>query len=103
MLAKNPLDRPAMSHVRKILERVRDPHELQQRGRIITIRQPAIARDSAAPTTSPASEPPGVKVRFSRGLLPSASQPAVARGAPWFLVIALALIAIGLCVLLFVR
>src|SRR5206468_4137083 len=32
MLAKNPLDRPAMSHVRKILERVRHPRELQQRG-----------------------------------------------------------------------
>jgi len=103
MLAKNPLDRPAMSHVRKILERVRDPHELQQRGRLITIRQPAIGRDTPPPTSSPASEPPGVKVRFSGGLLPSPSQPAAARGAPWFLVIALGLIAAVLAIAMLVR
>jgi serine/threonine-protein kinase len=101
MLAKNPVDRPAMSHVRKILERVRDPHELQQRGRIITVRQPAL--EDKMPERSPASEPPGVKVRFAGTPLPIPAQPAPGRGAPWFLVIALGLVAIALCVLLLVR
>jgi len=97
MLAKSPVDRPAMSHVRKVLERVRDPHELQQRGRIITIRQPE------EPARSPVSEPPGVKVRFSGTPLPVPALPAPVRGAPWFLVIALGLIAIALAVMLLAR
>jgi eukaryotic-like serine/threonine-protein kinase len=100
MLAKNPLDRPAMSHVRKILERVRDPHELvQPRTRIITVRQKAIPNDDK----SPASEPPGVKVRFAGTPLPTRSMPAARSGAPWYVVIALALIAIVLFVALLAR
>ncbi|MBV8760986.1 MAG: serine/threonine protein kinase [Deltaproteobacteria bacterium] len=92
MLAKNPVDRPAMSHVRKVLERVRDPQELQPRGRIITIRQPA-AHGPDTPTSTPASEPPGVKVRFAGGHPTPAAAAAAAKGAPWYLVIALAVIA----------
>ena len=102
MLAKNPLDRPAMSHVRKVLERVRDPHELQQHSRIITIRQPAIA-PGGEPPRSPASEPPGVKVRFAGTPHPVPAPKAQQRGAPWFLVIALGLIAIAMAAMLLVR
>ncbi len=95
MLAKNPVDRPTMSHVRKVLERVRDPHELQPRGRIITVRQPALADRPATPP----SEPPGVKVRFAGGHPTPAPAAPKASGAPWYLVIALAVIALVLAIL----
>jgi len=94
MLAKNPLDRPAMSHVRKVLERVRDPHELP-RGRIITVRQPVITDAQL----NPPSEPPSVKVRFAGGAPTPAPAAASSKGAPWFVVIALAVIAGGLAIL----
>ena len=50
-----------------------------------------------------ASEPPGVKVRFAGTQHPVPAEPAAARGAPWFAVIALGLIAIALAVMLLAR
>ncbi len=97
MLAKNPLDRPAMTYVRKVLERVRDPDELQQRTRIITVRQSGSRTDSTP--VPPPSEPPGVRVRFA-GPPPA---PVVLHGAPWYVVIALALISLVLGVLVLMK
>ncbi len=78
MLAKAPKERPSLSHVRRLLEQVRDPAEL--------FDQPTItARPKARPTQEPRTDPQGrlmpsrdegfVEVRFSSGQNPPLQRP----------------------------
>jgi serine/threonine-protein kinase len=69
MLAKNPAHRPSLSHVRKMLELVRDPAELFENPRTITARRPDDPKTDpfGRPLNTPRRDE-GFEVRFSSGV-----------------------------------
>ena len=111
MLAKTPAERPSLSHIRSVLDLVRDPAELVVRPHVITPRLRAeesvlaelIAREAEAPSrTTPMPEQVGV--RFAKRADPTpipvnppqdaiaAAPVAAARGSSrWVIVVAILL------------
>jgi len=63
MLAKEPKQRPSLSHVRQLLDLVRDPAELFDDPRTITVRRPDGPKTDAQGRMIPADDP--FAVRFS--------------------------------------
>jgi serine/threonine-protein kinase len=120
MLAKNPKERPTLSHVRQMLERVRDPAELFEQPVTITARRPGDPRTDpfGKPLSDPFGKPlgtdafgrplPAVDVRFSSGANPplqrepptSIVRPHGARASEW-IAWALVVIVVATVALLF--
>ncbi len=80
MLAKDPKQRPSLSHVRRMLELVSDPADLDENARRITVRRPD---EHSEPFGRPFTEP---AIRFATpkpsGTVPPLSMPLLPRSPP---------------------
>jgi len=75
MLAKDPAQRPSLSHVRQMLELVRDPADLYEDPRAITVRRPDHPKTNPFGQAIPVEDPFSVRFSSGRHQMPVTDEP----------------------------